>query len=122
MFPLARTLRRGLLAAALAMAMAPPTAGRSFTVEDLLAMEALGQVAVDPTGRWLVIERRGPYVLNPAFDYTVRNDVAGSRLRLVDLRSPGPARPLIPGSDGPGETAMAFSPDGAELAIYRLRD
>jgi dipeptidyl aminopeptidase/acylaminoacyl peptidase len=115
-------LRRAAVAWAIAMSLASPAVARPFTVEDLLGLEGFGPVSVDPTGHWLVLERRDPYVKTPAFDYSTRNDVAGSRLRLVDLYRPAQARPLIPNSDGPGDIAVAFSPDGARLAIYRLQN
>ncbi len=91
-------------------------------VDDLLRQESFGRVAIDPSGRWLAFEQRDPYETAASFDYDQQNTAVLSRLRVVDLRKPGAARPLGGAAVGPGLLLGAFSPDGARLAVYRLRD
>src|SRR5665213_1306983 len=93
---------------------------RPFQVEDLLRLESFGQAKVDPTGRWLILEKRGPYLAATSFHYEPNNAFAVDRLLKVDLDRPGPARPLIAG-DPMGVSLGDFSPDGRRLAVFRLR-
>ena len=115
---LRRPLAAGLILAALLSGS--PSNGRPATVEDLLRREAFGAVAADPTGRWLVIEHQRPYQESFRFDLDVFNDYARTRLDRVDLRHPGPARPLFRADAKAGYVAGPFSPDGRRLAVYRL--
>src|SRR5579859_1114886 len=98
-----------------------PVSARPFTVDDLLHQETHRAAAIDPAGRWLVFERTDPYDQGRRFDYDQLTRIALSRLRVVDLARPGPARPLLARDPGPGEVMGPFSPSGARLAIYRLR-
>lgn len=100
----------------------PPAAARPFTVEDLLAQESLGEQALDPNGRWLVFEQRGPYVGAARFDRHFATADTLNRLRVADLRTGGPPRPLIAGDPGPGLQLGAFSPGGARLTVIDARD
>lgn len=99
-----------------------PTLGsaRAFTVEDLLRQESFGNQAIDPSGRWLVIERRDCYDTAPRFDHDLQTSAALSRLLVVDLARPAAARPLLATDPGPGLQIGAFSPSGHRLAVYRL--
>src|SRR5215218_7946475 len=116
-------LRWMLRAAALALFAAPgPTAARPLTVDDLLHAESLGAAAIDPSGRWLVFERRGPYDSGVRYDYDHANSLAVSRLQLVDLKRPALARPLVQPDPGPGVLMGPFSPSGRRLAVYRFHD
>lgn len=111
------------LAAAAAMALlclAVRADARPFTVDDLLHQEAFGARAIDPGGRWLVFERRDPYDTAARYDHDGAMGAALSRLQVVDLAHPGPARPLLAADPGPGVTLAGFSPSGARLAVYRL--
>jgi dipeptidyl aminopeptidase/acylaminoacyl peptidase len=107
--------------AALWLAFAPATQARLFTVDDLLQVEDIGQVAASPGERWLVIEKLDPYVSAPSFEADAWQQLALSRLRLVDLNAPGAARPLLK-RDVPGVTAGPFSPDGDSMVVYRFAD
>lgn len=109
------------IAAGLILA-ASPVAARPFTVDDLLREQSFGEAAADPAGRWLVIERRDPYDSLPVYRYGGQTGLALSRLLVVDLERPGPARPLLPEAFGRGVRIAAFSPDGARLAVLRLNN
>src|ERR1700751_4820188 len=94
-----RAWAAGLLACALSATAAP---ARPFTVDDLLHQEAFGDVALDPSGLRLVIERRGPYDAGGSFGYGQQNGLAASRLLIADLVRGGPAEPLMPQPPGCG--------------------
>lgn len=125
--PQARAARRGPLrtaavaaAAAAALAAAASARARPFQLEDMLAREDFGAVVSDPTGRWAVIEHRGPYAAGIRFDVDTFTDLARTRLERLDLRDPGAPRPLFRPRPGEGYAAGAFSPDGRRMAVYRL--
>ncbi|PVM92767.1 prolyl oligopeptidase family serine peptidase [Caulobacter endophyticus] len=110
------------LALACALGVSPARAERPYTVEDLLSLEGLGRAAFSPDGRWLVLERQGPFKDAPNFDHEWLHSQAISRLLVVDVASGGPARALLPPDPGAGDTFGAFSPDGARLLVFRLKD
>lgn len=95
-------------------------AARPMTADDLLRFEQWGQIAIDPSGRWLVIERRGPYADGPRFDAGYYNRYGVSRLHVVDLAHAGPARLLMPQEAGYGYVAGPVSPKGARMLVYRF--
>lgn len=106
--------------AALALVLFGQSAvARPFTIEDLLSQESFGDIAVDPSGRWLVLERRDRYDTAARYDHDLENSASLSRLQVVDLLSPGPARALLAEDPGPGVQLGPFSPSGAHLAVYR---
>jgi dipeptidyl aminopeptidase/acylaminoacyl peptidase len=111
---------RRWLAAALAAAWlaAGPGWARPFTVDDLLHQESLGALAVDPTGRWLVLERRDRYDSARRFDYAFATSQTLGRLFKVDLRHPAEARPLLARDRARGLLIAGFSPKGERLAVY----
>jgi dipeptidyl aminopeptidase/acylaminoacyl peptidase len=122
---LRRAAWRRVLAALAAVAwMSAPAAAaaRPFQVADLLRLQTFGQAAADPTGRWLVFEKTDPYEQASGFDYSTYIQQALSRLYVVDLAHPAQALPLLPGREGPGLVMGPFSPGGARLAVFRLRD
>jgi dipeptidyl aminopeptidase/acylaminoacyl peptidase len=95
---------------------------RPFTVDDLLRQQQVTGLAADPNDRWLVFEQTDPYDSARRFDEDLQSRQTLSRLYVVDLRRPAAARPLIPGEAGRGVTIAGFSPSGARLAVFRLRD
>lgn len=112
---------RGLAAGlALVLALAEPAWSRPFGVEDLLAQEGLGAAAFDPSGRWLLFERRGPYASAPRFDQDQDNATATSRIWRVDVAGSGSAKPLLDEAEPPGQLLGDPSPDGSRIAVYRL--
>jgi dipeptidyl aminopeptidase/acylaminoacyl peptidase len=107
--------------AALALLCGTAAEARPFTVDDLLHEQSFGRTAVDPSGRWAVIERRDPYDSLGRYDAYLQTPTALTRLLVVDLRRPAlGARPLRAGAGGRGVTLGAFSPSGAQLAVYRF--
>jgi dipeptidyl aminopeptidase/acylaminoacyl peptidase len=110
------------LALACALGVSPSRAERSFTVEDLLSIEGLGRAAFSPNGRWLVVERQGPFKDAPNFDHEWLYSQTISRLLVVDVTSGGPGRPLLSTDLQAGDTFGAFSPDSARVLVFRLKD
>lgn len=111
-----------LCAVLLAWGCATFATARPFTVDDLLSQESLGALAIDPNGRWLVFERRGPYEDGRRFDAHFATGQTMGRLQVVDLLDPKPARDLLPADAGPGLLIGPFSPGGSRLAVYRFQD
>lgn len=95
---------------------------RPFGIGDLLGQESLGAQAIDPSGRWLVFEQRGPYDSAERYDTHNGTGQTLGRLKVVDLMKPDGARPLLSGDPGPGIVMGPFSPTGRRLAIFRFHD
>ncbi|MBL8772735.1 MAG: hypothetical protein JNK30_15235, partial [Phenylobacterium sp.] len=98
-----------------------PASARPFTVEDLLQQESFGAVAIGPSGRWVVFEKRGPYAGAPRFDDDQGSPIGTSRLFIAKRGAAGPARPLLPG-EAPGQLIGAVAPSGERLAVYQFHD
>jgi len=111
----------GAVVAWAAGAWAGGASARPYGVEDLLATETFGRVAIDPTGRWLVFEQRDPYASGARYDYNTLTSWSLSRLRRLDLRDPASAVTPLAAAAGPGVLIAGFSPDGSRLAVYRLQ-
>lgn len=94
--------------------------GRSYTVDDMLAAEALGKASIDPSGRRVVFERLGAYEDAVRFDVGAFVRRSTSVLWVADV-SGGEARPLLSPSEGRGLMIGAWSPSGDRLLIHRLR-
>jgi dipeptidyl aminopeptidase/acylaminoacyl peptidase len=111
----------GLCALALVLACPQAAPARSYTVEDLLATEALGQVQIDPRGRWAVVERQRPWGEISDYSYGGLTPMLLSELWIADLKADGPLVRLAPSAPDTGYFAGPISPDGAEVMVYRLR-
>ncbi|KSB91752.1 hypothetical protein AS593_06940 [Caulobacter vibrioides] len=96
-------------------------AGRLYAVDDLVRLEGLDGVRLDPTGRWLVLETERPYNTAERFDYLGYTQFNLARPMLADLSAPGPARALLPMEPRTGYTLGPFSPDGVRVVVYRHR-
>ena len=107
--------------AALCLLIAPVAEGRPYQVSDLLRQESYGQITVDPTGRFAMIERRRRYdsASTYRYDWFVRRLL--SRLEVVDLAKPGPAKPLFRQQPDAGYWSGGFSPSGRRLIVFRLQ-
>ena len=111
-----KMLIRQLLAGCLLVA---PVAARPFTVDDMLHAERFSDVAVDPSGRWLVFGEERPLNEASRFDFDAMA-VLRSRLFRVDLKHPSAPTPLADDQPGAGVLAYGFSPSGSRLAVARL--
>lgn len=111
---------RSQIAALCLAALATPLSARPFSADDLLAAEEFGQVGVSPDGGHLVFERFAGQASSGPFDQDVATGYRRSRLYAVDLRRKGPALPLLAATQGEGQIAGPFSPDGARLAVMRF--
>lgn len=107
-------------AAALCLvAFAPPLQARPYTVEDLLAAEEVGEMALSPDGRRLVFERFGPLGTAAPFDQDIYWELRRSRLEIAEVAGDGAARPLLDLGEATGLSAGPFSPDGRRLVVLR---
>ncbi|PZR36645.1 prolyl oligopeptidase family serine peptidase [Caulobacter segnis] len=96
--------------------------GRPFTMNDQLALEDFGRVAFSPDGRWLIAERYGPFKDAPNFDHEAYGHQGGSRLLITDVQAGGAPRNLLAEDPKAGDTFGEFSPDGARVLVFRLKD
>lgn len=109
--------------AALAIGCALITSGTAhavpYTVDRLLALEELGPVQVDPSQRWLVVQRYDRFDRAPTYDLDFRTRLGLGRVQVFDLMAGGAERRLeLP--PGAGYTNFGVSPGGRRLAIARL--
>lgn len=95
---------------------------RAVQLDDLLQAEDLGQAAIAPGGRWLVIETLAPYDHAPSFDFGGFSQPNLGRLMVADLERPGPAQPLFSQQADAGYIAGPFSPKGQSMIVYRFRE
>lgn len=116
-------IRRALAVACAALAFGPGLMHASpFTLDHLLRLERLGQVAIAPTEDAVAVEKigpldgAGPYV-HDAFGVVLRSSV-----HIASTRADGSLRPLLGETDGQGVVLGGWSPDGQRLLVYRLRD
>ena len=111
----------GLCALALALACPQVSAARSYTVEDLLATEALGRAQIDAAGRWAVVERQRPWREISDYSYGGLTPMLLSELWIADLKAGGRLERLAPTQPDAGYFAGPLSPDGSRLMVYRLK-
>lgn len=108
---------------ALACALATQVeAARPFTIEDQLSLQDFGRVAFSPDGRWLIAERYGRWKDAPNFDHEFLDQLTTSRLIVSDLRASAAPRALLVEDPRAGDTFGEFSPDGARVLVFRLKD
>ena len=81
-------MRVSWIAALCLLVCASALPARSYEIEDLLALESYGQIVIDPTERWAVIERRGAFNSAHRFDFGRTTSWLTARLALVDLDAP----------------------------------
>ncbi len=94
---------------------------RPLTVDDLLCLEEIGEVALSPDGRWLayVLKRPRQFASFHKYDFLHGGDRAD--VWLVDT-SGGTARNLTGGADdGSGYWAPTWSPDSERLAMLSTK-
>lgn len=119
-----RFLKRlsGALAACACLATAPLAQTRDLTVDDVVALEGFGRASISPDGRWAVYEKRGAYDTIPRFDYAQRSIWAITDLWRVDLAAEAPRPERLLPDEPLGLLRGDWSPDGASLAVFRMRD
>lgn len=114
---------RRLTAITLSLALfAGSAAARPYTVDDLLITEDLGAAGFDPTGRWLVVERRGPYRTAPYFDGNELAHRLAGDLLVVDVRARAPQVRRILRPEASGLLAGPFAPGGQSVAIVKASE
>ncbi|WGM45849.1 hypothetical protein KOAAANKH_00713 [Brevundimonas sp. NIBR10] len=95
---------------------------RPITIDDVVGLETIGSVTIDPGGSWLVYERRGAFDAATDYDLGYRSVWTVSGLYALDLRHAGSPAPLL-ANPGPGGLIPGpWSPSGAHLLVYRLVD
>jgi dipeptidyl aminopeptidase/acylaminoacyl peptidase len=91
-----------------------------FTVSDLLAQERLGDVQIDASQRWLVVQRYARWDQAPIFDMWDETDTGLGRVQVFDLNARARELPLSLGEAKAGYLAGPVSPGGRRMAIYRI--
>ncbi|WP_062098046.1 S9 family peptidase [Caulobacter sp. CCH5-E12] len=91
-----------------------------FTVSDLLAQERLGDVQIDASQRWLVVQRYAPWDQAPVYDMWDKTDLGLSRVQVFDLAAGARELPLRLGDAKAGYVPGAVSPSGRRMALYRI--
>lgn len=117
-----RAIVAGLALAALLCGRPDPLAARPYGLDDLLRQEDIGQILVDPGGRWLAFEKLDGLLAMPQPGRIAISHVLRARPFVVDLQRGGPARALLPDGMTPGTKILGFSPEGTQLAVARLED
>lgn len=102
-----------------ALALPAPALAAPFTVDRLLALEQLGAAKLDPTGRWLVVQRYDRWDSAPIWDLERATSLSLGRIQVFDTAAGGAERTLqLP--PGAGYSALGVSPGGKRLAVGRL--
>lgn len=113
-------MRVSWIAALWLLGCATTLSARPYSVDDLLALERYGQVLIDPSERWGVIEHRRPWTSARSYSFGFSTVWMTARLELVDLDDPGPPSALFDQEDGAGYWSGGFSPSGRSMAVFRL--
>src|SRR5260370_41992801 len=75
---------------------APPSAQRSYTVDDFLKLEDSGAAAADPSGHWIVWQQAPPYDQLGDYGIGAGGTWQGGGFRLMAVgRTPAPSPPLF---------------------------
>ncbi len=99
---------------------APCRAATPYTVDDLIALESLGQVMIDPAERLVLVERRRPHDGATDYAYGPFENRALSNIYVASLTRPGNLALLFPQETGAGYWIGGFSPSGKRLSVFRL--
>ncbi len=103
------------------LALVPASAQqRAMTVDDVLRLEELGDVAFSPDGAWLAyVVKRAKTVTYHKWDFLWGNDRAD--IWLVPSSGGAPKNLTNGASEGSGFWLPSWSPDGARLAMLSTR-
>lgn len=99
----------------------PPALGQAaFTAERLVRMEAFGAVQITPSGRWAIVERRGPY--DSAGSYALGQFASATITDLIVADATGRMPDRVIGEDDTaGYQIGPVSPDERRMVVYRQR-
>jgi len=114
--------RLAFAAVFLAVATATPVSAEGptrFSVESLVGLESLGSLRVSDDGRWVMVERQGPYNSAATYAYGPLTGALLSDLLVFDTSGRSPDR-VIGAEDEDGYLAGPISPDGRRMVVYRL--
>jgi dipeptidyl aminopeptidase/acylaminoacyl peptidase len=90
-----------------------------YTVDRLLALEQLVSARLDPTRRWLVVQRIDRWDRAPTYDLDFNIKLGLGQVQVFDMAAGGARRPLdLPA--GAGYVALGVSPGGRKLAVARM--
>ncbi|WP_421738019.1 prolyl oligopeptidase family serine peptidase [Caulobacter sp.] len=106
---------------ALIAPLAPPLTAWAapYTVDRLLAVEQLVSARLDPSRRWLVVQRTARWDHAPRYDLDFNTKLGLGRIQVFDVAQGGIEQKLdLPA--GPGYVALGVSPGGRRLAVARL--
>lgn len=97
---------------------------RPLVVDDVLRMEDIGRVVLAPEGGNLVYEWIAPYESAPNLEtlQSTTDRSALAKLFAIDLNASSEPRPLFMQETRGGYWVGGPSPDGTQLAVYRLLD
>ncbi len=101
-------------------AAAPKQAATPYSVDDLIALENLGQVIIDPAERLVIVERRRPHDGATDYSYGPFETRALSNIYVASLTHPHGLAPLFAQASGAGYWTGSFSPSGKRLSVFRL--
>lgn len=104
------------------VSLAVAQAQRPFTVNDLLNLEDIGDVAFSPQGDRVVFERLRPYDQAPTFGYELLGGKERAQLFVAEIDDPRSLRLLFAQKSERGYWLGPFSPDGAYLVVFWIED
>ena len=99
---------------------APITDAVPYSVEDLIALESLGQAMIDPGEHLVVVERRRPHDQASDYGYGPFETRALSNIYVTAFAHPTGLVPLFMQESGSGYWLGGFSPSGKRLSVFRL--
>lgn len=93
---------------------------RPYQVNDLLALEELGQVMFDPHGALLIVERLARYDHAASFANGPWGRRANSKVLAMPADGHAPMAPLFKQEENAGYWIGSFSPNGLRASVFRL--
>lgn len=92
------------------------------TIEALLDQESLGQVRIDPGGRWIVVERRAAWSAAATYRFGLMTSQLLTGLEIHDASSDQPPRRIDDPGHATGYVSGPFSPSGEKMLVFRLTE
>lgn len=88
---------------------------RSYTVDDMLKLESIGNVSISDDGRTLIFDRYGPYGDQAAFDRGYIPGETRSKIYVANLTGTAEPRQLFLQASDRGYAHASLSPDGRSI-------